>query len=125
MGGRHSRCVGPQPSIGVCLFVDTNFFVTFRSMTCRLWIFLEAAAGGPSRTFVRSSPRRLRAYRDFPLRPPIFLGADIALGSTTDATPKYRQVLWMATFGSFINLREKLFVKPATGLSTASAALPW
>jgi len=31
----------------------------------------------------------------------------------------------MATFGSFINLREKLFVKPATGLSTASAALPW
>jgi hypothetical protein len=27
----------------------------------RPWIFLEAAAGGPSRTFVRSSPRRLRA----------------------------------------------------------------
>jgi hypothetical protein len=25
--------------------VDTNFFVTFHSMTCRLWIFLEAAAG--------------------------------------------------------------------------------
>src|SRR5580700_197899 len=47
--------------------------------------FLEAAAGGPSRTFVRSSPRRLRAYRDFPLRPPIFLGTDIPLGSTTDA----------------------------------------
>jgi hypothetical protein len=41
--------------------VHTNFFVTFRSMTCRLSIFLEAAAGGPSRTFVRSSPRQLRA----------------------------------------------------------------
>jgi hypothetical protein len=41
--------------------VGTNFFVTFRSMTCRLWIFLEAAAGGPSRTFAGSSPRRLRA----------------------------------------------------------------
>jgi hypothetical protein len=51
----------PQPSIGVCRFVDTTFFVTFRSMTCRLWIFLEAAAGGPLRTFVRSKPRRLRA----------------------------------------------------------------
>src|SRR5438552_13810205 len=38
-----------------------NFFVTFRFMTCRLWIFLEAAAGGPSRTFVRSNPRPLRA----------------------------------------------------------------
>ena len=39
----------------------TNFFVMFRFTTCRLWIFLEAATGGPSRTFVRSNPRPLRA----------------------------------------------------------------
>ena len=36
--------------------MDTSSFGTFRSMTCRLWIFLEAAAGGPSRTFTRFAP---------------------------------------------------------------------
>ena len=40
-GGQHSRCVRPLPSIGVCIFVRTRFFVTFRFMTCRLWIFLS------------------------------------------------------------------------------------
>ena len=114
--------------------MDTNFFVTFRSMTCRLWIFLEAAAGGLSRTFVRSSPRRLRATSRLSFTASDTFSAGYSVGienrcarrthfwnacrNATDATPKYRQVLWMATFGSCINFQEKRFVKPATGFAS-------
>ena len=64
---------------------------------------------------------------DSPLRPPMFSRPGYSVGienrcgrkthfrnacrNATDATPKYRQVLWMATFGSCINFREKRFMK--------------
>ena len=48
----------------------TNFFMTFRFMTCRLWIFLEAAAGGPSdiRTLESATPPSHIATLAFKLR---------------------------------------------------------
>jgi hypothetical protein len=65
--------------------VRTNFFVTFRFMMCRLWIFLEAAAGGPSRTFVRSNPQPLRATSRISFTASAISWGGYSVGSRTDA----------------------------------------
>src|ERR1700721_2760283 len=59
-----ARSRTPNENVACCLGVGTKIF-------SRFW--KDAGRDG-------SEP-----YRDFPLRPPIFLGTDIPLGSTTDA----------------------------------------
>ena len=100
---RHSRCVPPQPSIEVRIFVRMNSFVTFHFMTYRLDL-LEVAAVGPLRTFVRWNPTTPTHIASFLYGLPLSLGAGIresdrepmrpklsfwnACRNATDATPK-------------------------------------
>jgi len=96
-------------------------------MTCRLWIFLgrqRADCSGHSCARVRDGSE---PHRDSAQRPPIFSRPGIRLDrepmrpedsflerlSERDRRDsEIAPVLWMATFGSCINFREKRFVKP-------------
>ena len=113
--------------------------VTFRFMTCRRWIFLEAATGGLSRTFVRSNLRPLRATSRLVSDLRYFSGrllvADENRCSRRDSLERLSQrdrcdsEITPGTMNEYFwvlyQFPEKRFVKPATKPSTVSSALLW